>query len=147
ALLWPLWEGLGAIKPLALRFAKMTVAVQLAFVSLFIRRGLLVLISVLLLLGTVSTFDGSLFSPLPHMRYDKFDIIGVYQYQGVPQTRNFNRQEALLMHNLISMGMTSIYSDYWTCDRIIFRSDERIICGVQRYLRDSGRDVLRMGHN
>ncbi len=147
ALLWPLWEGLGAIKPLALRFAKMTVAVQIAFVSIFIRRGLLVLISVILLLGTVGTFDGSPFSPLPRMRYDKFDIIGVYQYQGVPQTRNFNQQEVLLIHNLIRMGMTSIYSDYWTCDRIIFRSDEHIICGVQRYLLDNGQSVLRMGHN
>jgi hypothetical protein len=147
ALLWPLWEGLGAVKPLALRFAKMTVAVQLASISFFMRRGLLILISALLLLGTVSTFDGSPFSPLPRMRYDKFDIIGVYQYQGVPQTRDYNRQEALLIRNLLHLHMTRIYSDYWTCDRIVFRSNESITCGVQRSLLDNGQEVLRMGHN
>ena len=32
--------------------------------------------------------------------------------------------------NLLQRGITRIYTDYWTCDRIAFQSNERIMCAV-----------------
>jgi hypothetical protein len=37
-------------------------------------------------------------------------------------------QENALIQHLLHLGATHIYSDYWTCNRIIFASNERIIC-------------------
>ena len=48
----------------------------------------------------------------------------------LPEAHNAERQEADLIHNLLSRGITHIYTDYWTCDRIAFESQERIICSV-----------------
>jgi hypothetical protein len=35
-----------------------------------------------------------------------------------------------LIANLQRIGAAHIYTDYWTCDRIAFVSQEKIICGV-----------------
>ena len=45
-----------------------------------------------------------------------------------------------MIHDLLRLGIPHIYSDYWTCDRIIFESQEKIICGVID-------DHLRPSHN
>ena len=41
-----------------------------------------------------------------------------------------NQQQNELIAGLERVGATHIYSDFWTCNRIIFVSQEKIICGV-----------------
>jgi hypothetical protein len=45
-------------------------------------------------------------------------------------SREGERQHHLLAHALLERGITRIYTDYWTCDRIAFQSRERIVCAV-----------------
>ena len=40
------------------------------------------------------------------------------------------RQQDELVHTLVNLGVTKIYSGYWVCDRIIFQSREKVICAV-----------------
>ncbi len=68
--------------------------------------SILLCICTLLVLGTLATFND------------------------LPSTQAWNRSQDGLIAHLLRMGATRIYSDYWTCDRIIFASDERIICSV-----------------
>jgi len=68
------------------------------------RVGLLLFITTMLLMGTIRTF------------------------QDIPNAQAaYNRQEALI-HDLLHIGATRIYTDYWTCNRLIFQSNEQIIC-------------------
>ena len=55
-------------------------------------------------------------------------IIGVFQQ--VPTVQTINQQQYKMIDDLLHMHVTHIYSDYWTCNRIIFQSNERIICSV-----------------
>jgi hypothetical protein len=48
----------------------------------------------------------------------------------IPVTQQINQQQNALISDLLRLGATHIYSEYWTCDRIIFLSNEHIICGV-----------------
>jgi hypothetical protein len=41
--------------------------------------------------------------------------------------KTYTSQQALIVH-LEQIGATRIYTDYWTCYRIAFQSDEKIIC-------------------
>lgn len=52
----------------------------------------------------------------------------VFQELPIPQAEV--RQQEALIHDLLHIGATRIYSDYWTCDRITFQSNEQIICAV-----------------
>jgi hypothetical protein len=79
---------------------------NLAKISRAVCMGILILIGGMLLLGTAFTF-----SELP-----------------AAQAAN-QRQQDLITH-LLRIGATHIYTDYWTCDRIAFASQEQIICGV-----------------
>jgi hypothetical protein len=83
------------------------------------RVGILLLIGTTFLLGTINTVVD------------------------IPHTQAAYTKEDALMHDLLRLGATRIYSEYWTCNRIIFASDERIICaslngrlepGFDRYL-------------
>jgi hypothetical protein len=71
---------------------------------LVVRLGILLVIATTFLMGTVRVFA---------------EVPGA---QGV-----YDRQDALVRH-LVDIGVTRIYSEYWTCNRIIFRSQERVIC-------------------
>ena len=51
-------------------------------------------------------------------------------FQELPMTQVEVRQQEALIHDLLHIGATRIYSDYWTCDRITFQSNEQIICAV-----------------
>ncbi len=84
-----------------------------------LKYGILLLIGTAFLLGTISIFSS------------------------IPKAQATNRQQAALMHDLLHIGATHIYTDYWTCDRIAFQSQEQIICsvvdeqlrpGINRYL-------------
>ncbi len=132
ALLWPLWSGINAVKPLALRVAHVTVAVRLARVSAIVRHGMLLLIGSSLLLATVSTFTGIFPSPpSPDVEHQNiFTTQEIDQHLDVPATRVLDRQENSLIRHLIGIKALHIYSDYWTCDRMIFQTKEHIICSV-----------------
>jgi len=48
----------------------------------------------------------------------------------IPVAQRENRHDTALVQDLLKMGVTHIYTDYWTCDRVAFESTERIICSV-----------------
>lgn len=48
----------------------------------------------------------------------------------VPATQAMNQQQNDLVSNLLHAGIHHIYSDFWSCDRIIFQSNEQIVCSV-----------------
>ncbi len=50
--------------------------------------------------------------------------------QSIPAAQTQIRQDADLINTLLSRGIRHMYTDYWTCDRIAFESEERIICSV-----------------
>ena len=86
---------------------------------LVLKVGLLVLIATTFLLGTVRTFVG------------------------VAAAEAAYNQEGALVQDLQRVGATRIYSEYWTCNRLTFRSQEQIVCsaldeqlkpGFDRYL-------------
>ena len=92
AILWPLWYGGKKMRRSRLGKGLCT--------------GILLLITALLLLGTVNTF------------------------REIPTTQNANQRQQALIDHLVVLGATHIYSDYWTCNRLAFVSNERVICGV-----------------
>lgn len=58
-------------------------------------------------------------------------LVGTFTIFGeIPGAEASLQQDAALIHDLSQRGITHIYSDYWTCDRIVFASKEQIICGV-----------------
>jgi hypothetical protein len=65
---------------------------------------LLCVMSLVLLLGTVTAF------------------------QQIPDAQQQQQREDTLISALLSFHTPHIYSDYWTCNRLIFASNERIIC-------------------
>lgn len=71
-----------------------------------IRRGLMIVIVLVFALGTVLTF------------------------QQVPAAAALDQQEYQLIPDLLNIHVTHIYSEYWTCGRIIFQSQEKITCAV-----------------
>jgi hypothetical protein len=73
-------------------------------VSLLLRGGLLLLIFTTFFIGTVRT------------------LTEIYGSQAAYQ------QEDALVHDLVRVGATRIYSEYWTCNRLTFHSQEQIIC-------------------
>ena len=46
----------------------------------------------------------------------------------IPTVQAYNQQQDTLIHGLLSIKATHIYTDYWTCDSIAFLSREQIIC-------------------
>ena len=48
----------------------------------------------------------------------------------IPLAQTYNQQDQAMIARLESLGATHIYSAYWTCNRLIFLSSEKIICGV-----------------
>jgi hypothetical protein len=86
---------------------------------LALKVGVLVLVATTFLLGTVRTFAG------------------------VAAAEAAYNQEGALVQDLLRVGATRIYSEYWTCNRLTFRSQEQIVCsaldeqlkpGFDRYL-------------
>ena len=102
ALIWPVWRAATtpAIKEMLQgRFAGSRLTVMF-------NKGVLLLITLLFLLGTIS-IAGDLSS-----------------------SQQANRQQDKLIAALERIGATHIYADFWTCNRITFVSQEKIICSV-----------------
>lgn len=51
-------------------------------------------------------------------------------FRSIPDDQALDNQQAALATNLLSHHITRIYGDYWTCDEIIFQSQEKIICSA-----------------
>jgi hypothetical protein len=102
ALVWPVWSA--ASKPLVKETPERRFARSRAAVIL--NRSILLLIAMLFLMGTISIISD------------------------LPSSQQANQQQNELITRLERMGATHIYSDFWTCNRIIFVSQEKIICGV-----------------
>ena len=51
-------------------------------------------------------------------------------YGEVATAQAYAQQQATLVHWLIQHDDTRIYSDYWTCIRTVFQSNEQVICSV-----------------
>jgi hypothetical protein len=141
ALLAPLVSGSNVVKPLALRLtSRVTLALRLARLSVVLRRGVLIVVGLVFVLGVFSTFTGLPTPPAVDRHEDVYYTQVSTQHLDVPAVQALNRQEAALIRDLLQRGARHIYSDYWTCDRLIFQSKERIICSVVQ-------DTLAPGHN
>ncbi|HEY4034340.1 MAG TPA: glycosyltransferase family 39 protein [Ktedonobacteraceae bacterium] len=99
--LWPrLSEGQSALN----RLMSVWAIAMMGRMADRIKIYLLCIISLVLLLGTVTTF------------------------QQIPDAQQQQQREDTLISALLSFHTPHIYSDYWTCNRLIFASNERIIC-------------------
>jgi hypothetical protein len=74
--------------------------------KLVLGRGMLLIIGMVLLVGTITAF------------------------LEIPTVQAYNQQQDTLIHDLLRIKATHIYTDYWTCDSIAFVSREQIICAV-----------------
>jgi hypothetical protein len=50
--------------------------------------------------------------------------------QTIPSARAEAQRQERLIADLERRGVTALYTDYWTCDRLAFLSHERIICAA-----------------
>jgi hypothetical protein len=94
------------------RHIRFPFAINIATLKIALRRGVLLLIGIALLVGTINAF------------------------LEIPTVQAYNHQQDALIHELTRMKITHFYADYWTCDTIILLSKEHIICiGVDNALR------------
>lgn len=54
----------------------------------------------------------------------------IFTFAQVPAAQNTYQQDEALVHDLERIGVTHMYTEYWTCNRSAFLSDERITCVV-----------------
>ena len=109
ALIWPL---MGAASTGVQATAHGTSRAVLVFMRRFsgaairvtLTRAVIILIGLTLLAGTIRTFGE------------------------LPAAQTANAQQARLIEDLVQLHATHIYSDYQTCYRLIFASQEQIIC-------------------
>lgn len=87
--------------------------------AFLVKGGLLLLVAITFMSGMVQTFTE------------------------IPEAQAAYQSEQALTQDLLHIGATRIYSEYWTCNRLTFRSREQIICssldeqlnpGFDRYL-------------
>ncbi len=107
AVLWPLWLVFDDPKLLSRKSAKL---------SKSFTQGILVLISLTILAGTVATF-----ASLPSVEAD-------------------NQQQKALVQDLLRISATRVYVEYWTGYRLMFQSQEQIICAIPYGLIALGRE-------
>jgi hypothetical protein len=72
-----------------------------------------------------------------------FFVGTVKAFQEIPSTQASSAEQEDYIDHLASLGIVHIYSDYWTCERVMFQSAGRITCftldeylntGYERYL-------------
>jgi hypothetical protein len=56
----------------------------------------------------------------------------MYTLQEIPQAQARNQQLTQLTATLERLHVTRFYSEYWTCNKVIFAAQERLICGDTR---------------
>jgi hypothetical protein len=63
-----------------------------------------------------------------------------FVFISVPGAQHENQRQDALVAQLLRVDATRIYADYWTCDLLIFQSQERIMCGVLDTNLNPGQD-------
>ena len=132
ALIAPLWGlsrdsyepilGTGHYKESSTVSAHYPFALHFAAVKLALRRGVLLLVGLVLLLGTINIF---------------FEL---------PTVQAADQQQYALIRDLLRIKATHIYTDYWTCDRLAFLAKEQIICAVLDDNLQNGRHQRSPGY-
>ncbi len=143
AILWPLWHGASLLKSalLHLRLSHPDrVARNVERGSLIVGRGIVAFIGLVLFIGTIAVFTGYPPAPRVEQRPGVFAIQVNDQHLDVAATRALNRQQYALVNDLLHTGIVHLYTDYWTCNRLIFQSQERIICKVLKDHLEDGHD-------
>jgi len=110
ALLWPLWFGLRKAGNLKGCALPLNRVVRLVCLAGFL------VIAITLLIGTVATF------------------------QQIPGTQHTYQSQQQLTNDLMKIGATRFYTEYWTCNTVILLSDERIICSNLKDQLQPGQD-------
>ena len=100
--IWPLWQGIFLLKKQ--HFVK--VVLWLVVLRRTLCLSTLILLCAVMLFGTYITLNE------------------------IPTAISANRMEQQVISTLLKDRITHVYSGYWTCDRIVFESQGRIICGV-----------------
>ncbi len=105
AVLWPLWHGLLPELPDARLAPTIPGARQSRppSIGLALRLLCLVLIASTFITGTLHTVQEA-------------------------KTNTSYQKEEALVQKLLALGVTRFYSEYWTCNRLIFHSKEQLIC-------------------
>ncbi len=108
AVLWPLGPGFDNLRLSSRKSARFLMG---------FKRGILVLISLTILAGTVA-----MLASLPSVEADK-------------------QQQEALVQDLLGIGATRVYVEYWIGYRLMFQSQEHIICAIPQGLieKDSER--------
>lgn len=58
-------------------------------------------------------------------------VVGTFRtFAKIPEAQAFYRDQEFLVQKLQDLGATRIYSEYWTCNRLTFQSQEKIICSA-----------------
>ncbi len=58
-------------------------------------------------------------------------LVGTFRaFSMIPAAQAVNHQQEVLIDDLLHQGIRRMYSDYWTCGRVVFQSREQIICSV-----------------
>jgi hypothetical protein len=143
AILWPLWRGPHLLKsaiihlPLASR-DKLALSVE--HFTTIAGRIIIASIALILFIGTFAVFTG--YPPAPRVEQGTgiFAIQVNDQHLDVATTRALNSQQYALVNDLLQIGIVHLYTDYWTCNRLIFQSRERIICKVLKDHLEDGHD-------
>lgn len=61
-----------------------------------------------------------------------------YTLHEIPAALQAKQQEQMLIDDLLKNGITNVYSEYWTCNRLIFETQEHIICAVVDHNLEKG---------
>lgn len=118
AVLWPFWWSLQQDKPLLVRVIGIG--------------GLAIALSAFVL-STITIFTGYPASQAHFFNLtsnQELNIQHIEQHYDLPATKIFLQKENELLKKLDDLEIKHIISDYWSCNRFIFRSKERIICRV-----------------
>jgi len=55
--------------------------------------------------------------------------IGTFRtFQDIPAAQSFYTAQNDMVQHLLAIGATRFYTEYWTCNRLIFQSKEKLIC-------------------
>lgn len=140
-LLYPLWTGLSVLKPFLLALSsRFALSSFMERGSTAIGRVILSMVIAILAFGTFSTFTGIPSAPQASAADNVYNTQYTIQHLDMPATQALNQQENDLIQRLLHMNERYIYSDYWTCDRLIFQSREQILCSVVNNKLQSGID-------
>ena len=101
AVIAPLWKNESPIGPLSSTWLS-----RLNWLLTGLKGAILLYVGSMLLLGAIGTFNN------------------------IPTVQSIDQRQQGLISNLLHIGSRDIISEYWTCNRIIFQSKERIICSV-----------------